>query len=370
MPRSASRWQRAGAAITETFIVARLAVRLYSYLGLGWRWTFMLLRLIVYALLLMPGFAQMVVFYMVSPRVRRSLVYGKAPRNRLDLYLPPAKAHNGSHAAAVPVVIYITGGAWTIGYKAWGSLLARRLSKQGVLVACLDYRNFPQGTILDMLEDVNAGIAWTLEHAEEHGGDAQHTYLVGQSCGAQLAALALLTQAEQEAQEAELPGGSPRWAPARIRALVGVSGVYNVAGLADHFHERGLYRPLLERIMSQDGQPELRLFSPAHCIKGVKWGGRLPRVVLLHGTADRCALVGNAEQFAEALRDAGAQVEVVLYEGETHTSPLIENPMRGGRDRLTDDVLARVLERPGMESRQAPMCPGLLIRAAAAVCPF
>ena len=39
-------------------MVARLAVRLYSYLGLGWRWTFMLLRLIIYALLLMPGFAQ------------------------------------------------------------------------------------------------------------------------------------------------------------------------------------------------------------------------------------------------------------------------------------------------------------------------
>ena len=36
------------------------------------------------------------------------------------------------------------GGAWTIGYKAWGALLARRLSQQGVLVACLDYRNFPQ----------------------------------------------------------------------------------------------------------------------------------------------------------------------------------------------------------------------------------
>ena len=63
-------------------------------------------------------------------------------------------------------------------------------------------------------------------------------------------------------------------------------------------------------------------------------------------------------------------MEVVLYEGETHTSPLIENPMRGGRDRLTDDVLATVLERPGMESWQTPMCPGLLIRAAAAVCPF
>ena len=53
--------------------------------------------------------AQMVVFYFVSPRIRRSLVYGKAPRNRLDLYLPPAKARNGSHGDTVPVVVYITG---------------------------------------------------------------------------------------------------------------------------------------------------------------------------------------------------------------------------------------------------------------------
>ena len=40
------------------------------------------------------------------------------------------------------------GGAWTIGYKAWGSLLGRRLSKHGCLVCCLDYRNFPQVKIV------------------------------------------------------------------------------------------------------------------------------------------------------------------------------------------------------------------------------
>ena len=45
----------------------------------------------------------------------------------------------------------MTGGAWTIGYKAWGSLLGRRLSKQGVLVCCLDYRNFPQVGALSVL---------------------------------------------------------------------------------------------------------------------------------------------------------------------------------------------------------------------------
>jgi prenylcysteine alpha-carboxyl methylesterase len=40
----------------------------------------------------------------------------------------------------------MTGGAWIIGYKAWGSLLARRLSRYGVIVCCLDYRNFPQAS--------------------------------------------------------------------------------------------------------------------------------------------------------------------------------------------------------------------------------
>ena len=46
--------------------------------------------------------------------------------------------------ASVQASCYAAGGAWIIGYKAWGSLLGRRLSKQGVIVCCLDYRNFPQ----------------------------------------------------------------------------------------------------------------------------------------------------------------------------------------------------------------------------------
>lgn len=45
---------------------------------------------------------------------------------------------------SVPPPHLPAGGAWTIGYKAWGALLGRRLSAQGVMVACLDYRNFPQ----------------------------------------------------------------------------------------------------------------------------------------------------------------------------------------------------------------------------------
>lgn len=43
-------------------------------------------------------------------------------------------------------------------------------------------------------------------------------------------------------------------------------------------------------------------------MQGVQFGNRLPGVLLLHGTADTCAPVDNATQFADALREAGAQV--------------------------------------------------------------
>lgn len=45
-------------ALEETFLVARLTIALYSYLGLGTQWTGKLLRLILYAMLLLPGFIQ------------------------------------------------------------------------------------------------------------------------------------------------------------------------------------------------------------------------------------------------------------------------------------------------------------------------
>ena len=45
--------------------------------------------------------------------------------------------------------------------------------------------------------------------------------------------------------------------------------------------------------------------------QGVAWGSALPPVLLLHGTADTCALVSNATQFAKALREASADVRAL-----------------------------------------------------------
>ena len=176
----------------------------------------------------------MIAFYFFSPRLYRSVPYGTKPRNRLDIYLPRKKWRKQGKC---PVVIYVTGGAWTIGYKAWGALFGRRLSQRGVLVFCLDYRNFPQGSALDMLQDINTGISWSLNNLELYGGDPESVFLVGQSAGGHLTSLALLAQARQAAMnDPGVLGGSPLWDVGRLKGYVGVSGAYNLVTLAPHFH--------------------------------------------------------------------------------------------------------------------------------------
>ena len=46
-------------------------------------------------------------YYFLSPRVERSIVYGLAARNRLDLHRPPSSKE--APTGGYPVVVYITG---------------------------------------------------------------------------------------------------------------------------------------------------------------------------------------------------------------------------------------------------------------------
>ncbi|XP_010551320.1 PREDICTED: probable isoprenylcysteine alpha-carbonyl methylesterase ICMEL1 isoform X2 [Tarenaya hassleriana] len=264
-------------AAAETFLLTRLSLKLLRYLGVGYRWITRFLALGCYAILLMPGFIQVGYYYFFSRQIRRSIVYGDLPRNRLDLYLP--KNSDGPK----PVVAFVTGGAWIIGYKAWGSLLGQQLSERGIIVACIDYRNFPQGTISDMIQDSSRGISFVCNHIAEYGGDPNRIYLMGQSAGAHIAACTLVEQAIKESGE----GDTVSWSVGQINGYFGLSGGYNLLNLVEHFHGRGLYRSIFTSIM--EGDEALRRFSPELIVQdpNIRHAvSRLPPVVLFHGTAD------------------------------------------------------------------------------------
>mmetsp|Transcript_2266 Transcript_2266/g.5995 ORF Transcript_2266/g.5995 Transcript_2266/m.5995 type:complete len:424 (-) Transcript_2266:397-1668(-) len=352
----------------------------------GLRWVSSTLQLLVYVVLLLPGFLQMVSYYCMSASVSKHIPYGSGPRQQLDLYLPPAAAAESEDPCAEkrPVVVFITGGAWTIGYKAWGALLARRLSECGVLVACLDYRNFPQGSPAQMLEDVNTGISWVVRNAHCYGGDTSRITVVGQSAGAHLGALALFRQCEREAGVgsggvgcplpdrcgAEL-GALPAWSPRDVHAFVGISGVYDLAAIAEHMHRRGFGQGAVERIFRIDGEPALAELSPLERAK--RWprhiARRLPSMTLVHGTADNSAPHEGSCQLHDTLCALGVPSELQLVDGKGHTAFLLEGPMKGGPDLLSDAIL-RVVKGSHKTHVYPFLNPAFMCDLAERVCPF
>ncbi|CAF2045501.1 hypothetical protein HID58_034800 [Brassica napus] len=358
--------QEVSHAAAETFLLTRLFLKLLSYLGVGYRWITRFLALGCYAFLLMPGFIQVGYYYFFSPHVRRSIVYGDQPRNRLDLYLP-----KNSNGGPKPVVAFVTGGAWIIGYKAWGSLLGQQLSERDIIVACIDYRNFPQGSISDMVKDASSGISFICNHIAEYGGDPDRIYLMGQSAGAHIAACALVDQVVKESGE----GDSVSWSSSQINAYFGLSGGYNLLSLVDHFHSRGLYRSIFLSIM--EGEESLKQFSPELVVQDPNLKhivARLPPIILFHGTADYSIPSDASKCFAETLQRLGGKAEVILYEGKTHTDLFLQDPMRGGKDEMFEDIVSVVMgdnqEVIGKSVDRRRLVPEFMLKLAHWVSPF
>ncbi|KAI6670497.1 hypothetical protein NL676_005382 [Syzygium grande] len=344
-----------GHAAAETYLITRLSFTLLRYLGVGYRWITKLLALGCYAMLLMPGFLQVAYYYFFSSQVRRSIVYGDQPRNRLDLHLP--KNMDGPK----PVVAFVTGGAWIIGYKAWGALLGKQLAERDIIVACIDYRNFPQGTISDMVNDASEGIPICL------------IYLMGQSAGAHIAACALVDQAVKESR-----GESISWSLSQIKAYFGLSGGYNLFSLVDHFHNRGLYRSIFLSIM--EGEKSFKQFSPEVKVQDPSIrnaASLLPPILLFHGTGDYSIPSDASKNFGATLQNVGAKAEVVLFDGKTHTDLFLQDPLRGGEDELFDHLVAFIhADDPEAQARDATapprtrLVPELLLWLARRMSPF
>jgi prenylcysteine alpha-carboxyl methylesterase len=82
------------------------------------------------------------------------------------------------------------------------------------------HRNFPQGSISDMVKDASSGISFVCNHIAEYGGDPDRIYLMGQSAGAHIAACTIVEQVIKESGE----GDSVSWSSSQINAYFGLSG--------------------------------------------------------------------------------------------------------------------------------------------------
>jgi acetyl esterase/lipase len=146
-----------------------------------------------------------------SRHVATDLVFGPDPKHRLDLYAPRWPA------GPRPLLVFVHGGGWDSGDRREYSFVGRALAALGFLVACADYRVFPEVVFPAFVEDLALAANWLVAHAAEYGGDPNRLILVGHSAGAYNAMMLALQPGRFGAHG--LRG--------KLKGLVGLSGPYD-----------------------------------------------------------------------------------------------------------------------------------------------
>ena len=83
--------------------------------------------------------------------------------------------------------------------------------------------------------------------------------------------------------------------------------------------------------------------------------------------------------FVDTLKSRGAEAKFILYEGKSHTDLFLQDPMRGGRDAVLEDIcsiMRKTSHNDGNNGNYDPrrlqrrMVPEILLKLAHKVSPF
>ena len=368
-------------------------------------WLLKMFRLMLFVVALIPAFMVTVWFYAVSSdRIAVPYILSKkdndddnakeqgtsknhttrirTSRHYLDIYGSTTTLSSNDNenketdttatsvsTTAKPVCIFLTGGAWIIGYKAWGTLLARTLVPFGILVVIPDYRNFPQTNMEGMLDDVDCAVAWTLANIAEYGGDPTKVVLAGQSAGAHLGACLLLQKAQLEAppthstpiknhnsvnDHKNTDPNTTSWHATDIKGFIATSGPYNLVAMKDILHNHGLDKSIVSAMFCHD----VARYSPSLTIQKLCQDNKndndivlqtrvqqqFPPTCVIHGEVDKTVPYSISVEFYEALKQlhktsssnhnnqqssSNFNLEFKLYPSWSHTDPILEAPFAG-----------------------------------------
>ncbi len=238
----------------------------------------------------------------------------------LDLYVPASDTGTGA------AIVYLHGGGWAVGtrrrfgraFLSWSPTPLDRLAQAGFVVATVDYRLSGEARFPAQLHDVKAAIRWLRANAGCLGVDPANVVAWGESAGGHLAVLAGLT-----ADRAELEG--------TVGEHVGESSA--VCGIIDWYGPMNLLTLSSQHLPTSDKRPDdaeswessmvgaplqsdparSRAASP---ISYVHAGA--PPIQIHHGTNDGQVPFAQSVEFADAHREAGGDVELIVVNGSDH----------------------------------------------------
>lgn len=241
-------------------------------------------------------------------KVVKDVEYGSMETQKLDLYLPESMQED----SALPVIVFLHGGAWRDGNKGLYRFVGATLASRGFVVVVPDYRKYPQVVFPAFVEDAAAAIAWTFETVEQYGGDPNNVFVSGHSSGAHMGALVLANRSYLADYDIS---------PMQVSGFIGLAGPYS-------------FTPQEQDIIEVFG--DMQDYSPMQIDTFVD--GNEPPMLLLHGLDDRTVGRINIERLQPALENANIEVTSRFYKDTDHTSILanFSAPYQADSELLTD----------------------------------
>jgi acetyl esterase/lipase len=250
-----------------------------------------------------------------SIETRAGIVYaehdGVSPAG--DLYMP-------AQAGQFPTLVAVHGGGWQAGarstFQFWGPYLAER----GYVLFAASYRLAKKGQKMfpQAVHDVLAAVQFVRAGAAQLRVDPQRIGLFGASAGAHLAALAALG-AESAVFKNAYPNDAQAGASAKVNALVGVYGVYDVAAMWQRYELQSPRENNIENFMGTSPMDDPRLYFDASPVNYATFANNQIGVLLCVGTEDD--LVDRRTQtdaFLLKLKQANFFARTCIVQGAPH----------------------------------------------------
>jgi cation diffusion facilitator CzcD-associated flavoprotein CzcO/acetyl esterase/lipase len=123
-----------------------------------------------------------------------ALLQGEAPEiDVVEVGDPALRVYRPGGPARQPVVVFFHGGGWVAGSLNMADNPCRRLAQRlGAIVVSAAYRLAPEHPFPAATDDTFEALQWVVENIDGYGGDPDRIVVMGESAGANLAAVAAL----------------------------------------------------------------------------------------------------------------------------------------------------------------------------------
>jgi len=244
----------------------------------------------------------------------RDLRYGEhKERNTLDLFVPKSDA-------AVPLIVWVHGGAWQGGSKDGNNPAIPFLAK-GYAVAAINYRLSQHAVYPAQIQDCKEAVRFLRENAKKYNLNPDAFGVWGASAGGHLVALLGAAGGVKELALADSPHKD---VSDKVQCVVDFFGPTDLTKMAaqaganskiDHDSPNSPESKLVGGAIQQNKEKAAKANPITFVTK------ETPPFLILHGDADPLVPLAQSELLQDALKKAGVPSELVVIKGGGHGGP-------------------------------------------------